>query len=129
MSEQLVGISASSLGSGLKSVQWSDAGTRVGTRADDDVYDTAQKRVGGDVSVTLTFQDQEAMQAVALGTEATFTADGDRVSTGVPVTLTVVKFMPISDDGTLNHDTEGTASITGTAASVDGQTSPVSLSV
>jgi hypothetical protein len=127
MADQLTQIKSCSLGTGVRSVQWNDSGTSVKTKADANVYATGQKRTAATVTVTVTFQDQEQAQAVAMGVEATLTAVGVQVNGASDVTLTVLKFMPLSVSPTLNHDTEGTATVTGEATSADGTTSPVSL--
>ena len=127
MADQLVQIATCSLGTGVRSIQWNDSGTSVKTKADANVYATGQKRTAATVSVTITYQDQEQAQAVALGTEVTLTATGNQVNGAGVATLTVVQFMPLSVSPTINHDSEGTATVTGEATSVDGTTSPITL--
>jgi hypothetical protein len=131
MSDQVVQVKTATYNitaiTGNLTFTYSESGATVSNRADAEIYQTGKKLVTVDVSGTLAGIDQEGYAAITLGDSQTLTIVGKQVSDDSDVTITISNVMFTGNDGTVNHSSEGGATLNWEAYSADGTTSPIAF--
>lgn len=107
---------------------FTETGATVSNRADAEIYVTGKKLVTVDTSGSLSGIDAASYAAIVKGVEDSLVVTGKQVSDDSTVTITITKAMFITNSGTINHSSEGGASLDWEATSSNGTLSPIVFS-
>ena len=108
------------------SIEWGEDRSPINGRADGDVYDTIAEYGGATVNGTVTFRDPVQAQSFANKT-GTLPCTFKGMGGGSDRTLTISNCATGGARNMASHDAIADATVTFTARSTDGTTSPVSI--
>ena len=113
---------------GNMTVAWDDGVDNIiRNKFDDALYATGAKATAASTTGTISGIDFREVQSLTMGGSDSLVFVGIDVSTGTDVTVTIVNTMLLKPSGSIEHDGDGSSSLTFEAFSADGDTSPVSV--
>lgn len=132
MSDQIVQVKTATYNvtpiTGNLTFTFSETGATVSNRADAEIYQVGKKLVTVDVTGTLGGIAAKTYHSIPKGDSQTLTIVGKQVSDDSDVTITISNVMFVTNDGGVNHSSDGTATLNWEAFSADGTTSPIAFS-